>query len=89
MYLSLSRQVRFKTAIAKCGDDHCDNDDDDDDDNNNNNDLMMMMWWHRNMKRFIIDSQLAYFSSKNISVHVLFRNELMVFFQEQMDDFNV
>ena len=30
MYLSLSRQVRFKTAIAKSSDDHCDNEDDGD-----------------------------------------------------------
>ena len=44
MYLSLSRQVRFKTAIAKSSDDHCDNDDNgDDNDDNNNNYLMMMM----------------------------------------------
>ena len=43
MYLSLSRQVRFKTAVTKSSDDHGDNDDNDDDDNNNNNDLMMMM----------------------------------------------
>ena len=44
MYLSLSRQVRFKTAIAKSSDDHCDNDDNgDDNDDNNNNHLMMMM----------------------------------------------
>ena len=48
MYLSLSRQVRFKTAITKSSEDHGnkdDNDDDNDDNNNNNddNDLMMMM----------------------------------------------
>ena len=66
-----------------------DNDDDDDDDSNNNADDNVMTQEYEKMKRFIIDSQLAYFSSKNISVHVLFRNELMVFFQEQMDDFNV
>ena len=42
--LSLSHQVRFKTASTKSSDDHGDNDDnDDDDDDNINNDLMMMM----------------------------------------------
>ena len=35
MYLSLSRQVRFKTAFAKSSDDHCDNDDDGDDNDDN------------------------------------------------------
>ena len=45
MYSSLSRQVRFKTAIAKSSGDHySDNDDNgDDNDDNNNNHLMMMM----------------------------------------------
>ena len=45
MYLSLSRQVRFKTAMTKSSDDHGDNDDNDDDneDNNNNDDSDLMM----------------------------------------------
>ena len=45
IYLSLSRQVRFKTAITKSSGDHGYNDDNDDDDNddNNNDDLMKMM----------------------------------------------
>ena len=46
MYLSLSRQVRFKTASTKSSEDHGnkdDNEDDNDDNNNDDNDLVMMM----------------------------------------------